>query len=216
MLHFRLNLGPTSVAMIILANGLEPSFAGEAPWSYVTYSGETVSPAILKVPEAVSERIVVFLGEDDESTPSRLGLGPVVAIDTDSIERRNQGRPTQAKEIPDPSLAGILWPGKDDQIVAKRSGTADGRSADGSRNPWMRLSEVGSRPTDSRFSCGGVVISGEAGPIAILNGSVVREGATLGGFVVRRIGQEGVVLERSSALYMVPKGKRAIIATPED
>lgn len=204
------------MAMIVLANGIEPSVGGDEQWSYVTHSSVIGSSDLLKVPEAISEGIVVFVGGDTRSNPSSLGECSVVAIDTDSVERGNQDRPTQTKENSDLPSSGIMWPDKDDKIVGAKTSSADGRSADRSRNPWKRLMSLGNQPSASRFSCGAVVIGGETGPIAILNGRVVRTGVTLGGFVVSRIVQQGVVLERSSALYMVPEGRSAIITLPED
>jgi hypothetical protein len=68
---------------------------------------------------------------------------------------------------------------------------------------------------DSVFLCGGFVVGGEGGPVAILNGRLVKRGSTLGGFAVSGISAVGVVLERNGSFFVLPFGRRTSIATVE-
>jgi hypothetical protein len=64
---------------------------------------------------------------------------------------------------------------------------------------------------DTVFLCGGIVAGGDAGPIAILNGHVVRQGDAMGRFGVYRVFAAGVVLERNGTFYVIPRGTRTTI-----
>jgi hypothetical protein len=65
---------------------------------------------------------------------------------------------------------------------------------------------------DTEFFCGGTIAGGDNGPIAFLNGRVVRKGDLLGTFSVARIVAAGVLLERGGSSFMLPRGRRITIA----
>lgn len=211
MLCGRSILRATATVTIIVVSGVGRLFAGEAQWNYVTTSGEPKSMDALKVPDPISARIVEFLGEDAESTTASVGDDSVVAVDTESFECSSYDILLQSGKIPHPTPKGVVWPDKDGRIVAKGNDPIDGRSAKVSRNPWIRESTTSDLPTGTEMSCGGIVIGGEKGPVALLNGRVVRVGDTLKGLMVREIIQEGVVLGLSALRYMVPKGRHVTI-----
>jgi hypothetical protein len=68
---------------------------------------------------------------------------------------------------------------------------------------------------ETAFLCGGIVAGGEGGPIAIVNGHVVRQGDTLGHFGVARVIADGVLLQRGGSYFVIPLGRRTIVSTTD-
>jgi hypothetical protein len=80
------------------------------------------------------------------------------------------------------------------------------------RNPWEVRWAV--RPKATRFllACGGILVGGDGGPVAWVNGRVVRRGDRLGPFRVGGVQREAVLLELRGARYLLPRGRTATIA----
>jgi hypothetical protein len=216
MLHLRSILRLATTASIAVVCGIEASFADEVQWGYVDDTGGARSLETLKVKESISERIIVLVGKDSESSSAGLDRYPVVAIDTDSVERADSDSLSNSERMAVPALREVIWPDKDDRILVVKPESLAVPSTSVPRNPWERESDKAHLSTSMEFSCGGIVIGGESGPVALLNSRIVRVGDILQGFNVREIVQEGVVLGFYASCCMVPKGRRAIITTPRN
>jgi hypothetical protein len=79
------------------------------------------------------------------------------------------------------------------------------------RNPWEVRIRPKSAGKDAVFLCGGIVSGGDGGPVAFLNGRVVRKGDAVGKFSVARVLASGVLLEVDGSYYVVPCGRRTTI-----
>ncbi len=105
------------------------------------------------------------------------------------------------------------WPDAGGRISAVFREPERASTNAGVRNPW----EVRIRPKaaaqDTEFFCGGTIAGGENGPIAFLNGRIVRKGDLLGTFSVARVVAAGVLLEKGGSYFMLPRGRRTTITT---
>jgi hypothetical protein len=66
---------------------------------------------------------------------------------------------------------------------------------------------------DIVFACGGIVVGGEGGPVALLNGSVVKKGDALGKFRVAGVLSGSVLLGKGGILFVIPLGKSITVST---
>lgn len=120
-------------------------------------------------------------------------------------------RASNVAEIP----SDAIWPNADGTINSfPRNGGALAGVAQ-SRNPWER--RVAKRPHEETaiFSCGGAIVGGSGGNIAILNGRIVRRSDIVGEFRVATILAAGVVLDRNGSLFVIPLGRRVTIENNE-
>jgi hypothetical protein len=117
--------------------------------------------------------------------------------------------PEKATEPLIPSDA--LWPRADDTIVLMAGGRSGTSRLAQTRNPWeMRVGNSIKR-SSFVFSCGGTIIGGPAGNVAILNGLVVRRGDPVDGYEVKIITPVDVVLDKSGSLFVIPLGRHITI-----
>ncbi len=184
---------------------------GESVWAVVPASPDARSMASLSVPDAPTEAVVRLVG--DASTPALPAPDPrpVLVVDvSDRQARRTDDEPLEkasSRGLPD----GVRWPDSAGRIVAVLP--EEGVSPTAMRNPW----EIRTRPkqpgNESVFACGGIVAGGAGGPIAFVNGHVVRPGDALGKFRVACILREGVVLGREGLLLVLPVGQRTTVST---
>ncbi len=80
------------------------------------------------------------------------------------------------------------------------------------RNPWEVRWAVRPKATHYALACGGILVGGEGGPVAWVNGRVVRRGDRLGPFRVEGVRREAVLLELRGVRYLLPRGRTATIA----
>jgi hypothetical protein len=105
------------------------------------------------------------------------------------------------------------WPKLDGTIgpVLHAGNDTIGRPAD--RNPWTVRTINGTHSEAFVVKCGGVIIGGAGGDVALLNGSIVREGDLISGFAVGVVTLIGVVLKRNGSSFVVPLGRNVTIRT---
>lgn len=203
-------MSPAKSLMFLAALCIATRVLGESGWAYVPHSLDERSIGAFAVPETPTEAAVSFIG----TSPARLDPTPemrrVLAVDV--AVGQNDGRPpgeSASYAIPD----GARWPDSSGRIVAVLLEPGGSQRNAGIRNPWeirVRSKPVGN---DTVFICGGIVVGGEAGPIAILNGHVVRRGDALGKFRVVNVLADGVLLGRSGLFFVLPLGRSTTVAT---
>ena len=108
---------------------------------------------------------------------------------------------------------GALWPDASGRIVAASRAAGGSLPVASRRNPWEVRAHPASRQSDTVFLFGGIITGGEGGPVALLNGRVVRRGDVLGGFSVVAVLAVGVVLESGGTCFVVPPGMRTTVTT---
>jgi hypothetical protein len=180
---------------------------GEEAWTYVPASAGSRPLEAYVIAEHPTEKVVSLVGAGPLVTRRILEPRRVFAIElpvpADGIAPQTLARPVAAVPL------GAHWPDADGRIAAVPSLGAN--TAKGLRNPWEVRIHRGSAGVDSVFLCGGVVTGGEAGPVALLNGRVVRQGDATGRFLVSSVIAAGVVLERNGSYFVIPLGTRTTI-----
>jgi hypothetical protein len=185
----------------------------EPAWAYVPSSLETRGLGTIAVPYAPTEAAVTLVGTHPEGAVAAVPLGRVYAVDIDSHQAVYTDTGPQATAPGSAVPEGALWPDASGRIVAIVSDPAGPSRASGIRNPW----EVRVRPrpagNDTVFACGGIVVGGEGGPVALLNGSVVKKGDALGKFRVAGVLSGSVLLGKGGILFVIPLGKSITVST---
>ncbi len=181
---------------------------GEAAWTYVPASPASRPLETYRVAEAPMDGVVTLVTSDSR-TPHRHPEPPrVFAVDLPLPPREAATRLLPAR-MPVSIPAGARWPDSTGRIGAVPPSAAG--ASKGPRNPWEVRNLKSAVGVETVFLCGGILAGGDAGPIAILNGHVVRQGDAMGRFGVSRVFAAGVVLERNGSYYVVPRGTRTII-----
>jgi hypothetical protein len=177
------------------------------PASLGTRSLETVAVADAPTEDAV---VVVGVGLKDSAPPS----DPlnVVAIDIPTASRASEGKTTAIESSARALPEGAHWPDADGRIGAVQAANEDAPQALDIRNPWEVRVHGAFIGTDTVFLCGGIVAGGAGGPIAILNGHIVKQGDTLNRYRVGQVMADGVLLEKNGSYFVIPRGRRTTIA----
>jgi hypothetical protein len=182
-------------------------------WAAVPESREARRLEVFSVAGAQSEALVRLVGSSAhlpgtrEETPVvgfgvSLGADPIIEQTLPAFE--NSVIPAEA-----------LWPGPDGRIATPPVATAIPTSNHGMRNPWEIRTRGRVAQRDSAFLCGGVIAGGDFGPVALLNGRVVKRNISVDGFEVMGIFPTAVVLRREGTIFVAPLGRRITIVTPE-
>lgn len=184
----------------------------ESAWTYVPESHDGSALDSYAVAEAPTDKVVTVVG--GAPRVPRRGMEPlrVFALEF-PMPPGIVGEHAQPVESRDELPEGARWPDASGRIAAPPS-LPDGLSRR-LRNPWEVRIHAGPAGADTVFLCGGIVVGGDGGPIAIVNGRVVRKGDALGRFAVARVLSACVVLERNGAYFVIPRGKRTAISAIE-
>jgi hypothetical protein len=186
---------------------------GETPWAYVPASTEARTVGVIEVPDAQTEDVVSLVGSTAthparQSVPHR-----VIAVDIASPSSGQVPVASPARQLYISIPDGAHWPDSTGRIAAVRMAARDASGGAGIRNPWEVRLRTGPAGTETIFLCGGIVSGGEGGPIAILNGHIVRRGDSFGRFNVAGILGAGVLLEKGGSYFVIPRGTRTTITT---
>jgi hypothetical protein len=106
---------------------------------------------------------------------------------------------------------GARWPDAQGRIFVDPSGQGIEAAPAGLRNPWEIRTLQRAVGKDIEFDCGGIIAGGEGGPVAILNGRIVRKGDSVGEFAVAGVLSNGVLLVRSASYFVIPRGQRTTV-----
>jgi hypothetical protein len=132
-------------------------------------------------------------------------------------------RPPEERINPPPSAgttapaipAEAYWPDAQGRIIAAAKQQVNGSKGAWIRNPWELRIVPKALGRDTVFECGGIIIGGEGGSVAILNGRISRRGDLLGGFSLVAVLANGVMLERNGSYFVIPKGRRITVTTSD-
>ncbi len=178
----------------------------ESAWTYLPASIEARPLEAFAVAEAPTDKVVTVVGTNPIVAHRNLEPLRVFAVEIPlpSGELTEQALPAAFPE-------GAYWPDASGRIAAVPALPADTHR--GLRNPWEVRVHKGAVGMETVFLCGGIVAGGDAGPIAILNGHIVRQGDALGRFGVAKVIAAGVILERNGSYFVIPRGIRTTIST---
>lgn len=187
--------------------------SGESTWAYVPSSLDARSLGTLAVSQPPNESVVRFIGANPTTGGPIAEALPVYSIEVPNPEKdrdaEHRAKEPEASPIPE----GARWPDSSGRIAAALLEPAGRASESGIRNPWEVRIHPKLASIDTVFACGGVVSGGCGGPIAIVNGHVVKRGDALGVFRVAGILSNVVLLGRGASVFVLPMGRSTTIST---
>jgi hypothetical protein len=198
--------------LLILTSSLGLPAFGDSRWSDVPASRANPVMDTIEIAGDPTEAVVTLVGPDSTRAAAPSAPLRVVGIDLAlaAPARIVEFPVSEAGMVPIPE--GARWPDANGRIAAEpapRDPSADSRL----RNPWQVRVRRGPSVGESQFVCGGIVAGGSGGPIGILNGHIVKRGDSLGTFSIAGIVSVGVLLERGGTYFVVPRGRRILVAT---
>ncbi len=205
---FFLMLGAAAVA-----TGGYPS--GEGALAFVAAANDSPAVGTLALPLSLDDSVVRLVATRSLAGPSspRAGRVQSVSIPVPESPPPATDAPPRMAETPFPPEA--RWPDSRGRISLP-SAEAAASGAEVMSNPWVVRIARKLLERQTVFECGGSIIGGEGGPVAILNGRNVRPGDSLGEFRVVQIQAQGVVFERGGSFFVIPGGRRATVSVASD
>jgi hypothetical protein len=198
--------------LLLAATGLGMPASGESGWSDVPASPSATATGPIEVPDAPSEAVVTLVSPGSPRTAP--AAAPLRVFGTNLVIP--EGGVAEAPAVPSSGMpqipGGARWPDGSGRIAVEPR-TSDPAAEARLRNPWQIRTRPRPAISESPFLCGGIVAGGPGGPIGILNGRVVKRGDSVGTFGVAGILADGVLLERGGTYFVLPRGKRTVIAT---
>jgi len=187
-----------------------------AAWAYVPAARDGRPFAGIAIPNAPSESVVTLLGVSPLAATARLEPRRVFAIEIQWLQDIHGADFHSLEKSTSVSIpAGALWPDAKGRIVAGLPEKGGVSKSVGIRNPWEVRIAPKDAGKDTVFVCGGIIIGGGSGPVAILNGRIARQGDFLGDFRVAGVLANGALLERNGSYFVIPKGQRTTVTTSD-
>jgi hypothetical protein len=200
----------TFYLLLALFGEISPSVSGQVLAS-VAFAQESKPSVAVGSPESSFADVVRYVG----SIPS---IRSVTSVP----------RQVFVEEVPDLGARKIIpylssadesvpvdasWPDSHDQIFFDPLDKGKAQGGSGIRNPWEVRVNAKRPREETVITCGGIIGVEEDGYIALVNGRVLRQGATLGEFSIVKILPSEVVLERNGFYAIVPRGRRVTVIT---
>jgi hypothetical protein len=198
--------------LCFLTIGVLASAQDEVRWADVPASPGASRVGFLSVPYAPTEgdvRLVEAAPQSNEMTRKPV---PVFSVELEASSGSHLPAKDTAPDYPD----GTRWPdsfGRIEAVLTKPGIAPLGGSV---RNPWQGRVNPKSKGSENAFQCNGLIIGGEGGSIAFLNGRIVKRGDDVGKFRVSGIFAEGVVVESAALYFMIPVLRRTSISIREE
>jgi hypothetical protein len=201
--------------LCFLATYTLASAQNEVPWAYVPSPREARAIGVMVRGYVPSEADVRVVGSAPQPAALAPDLRPVFAVEMpvqgDALAEKATKGDYGIPAVPE----GTRWPDSSDRIVAVLPPPAGNPISSKIRNPWQVRIHPRSPGSEVNFQCGGVILGGEGGSIAFLNGRAVRKGDNLGKFRVASVLALGVVVERVGLYFMIPLRRSATISIVE-
>ena len=187
--------------------------SGESTWAYVPASRDARSLGTLLVSAPPDEAAVRLIGVNPATRGPALEARRVFSIEIPNPREDQKTGDRTAESVASPIPEGARWPDTGGRIVAfSQEPSVLAREA-GVRNPWEVRFRAKSASAETVFMCGGVVAGGIRGPVAILNGHIVKRGDAVGEFRVAGIFPNIVLLGRGGVVFVLPLGRSTTIST---
>ncbi len=186
----------------------------EGALAFIAAAEESPAVGTLALPLSLDDSVVrlVAIRSLAGPPPPRAGRVQSVPIPGPESPPPPIDAPPSLAEAPFPPEA--RWPDSRGRISLPSAESAP--KAGAMSNPWVVRIARKLLERETVFECGGSIIGGEGGPVAILNGRNVRPGDSLGEFRVVQIHPEGALLERGGSFFVIPGGHRATVSVASD
>ena len=201
--------------LLLLWCALTPARA-DSGWAYVPASRDAHASQVFaaQLPQE-EEDPVRLVGAGAPRAPAGAEPRPVVAVElAGAVEDRDCGL-RAAEPAADAIPEGARWPDADGAIETGEPAPGNAQEKPAIRNPWEVRVRAKTVASAAAFLYGGIIDGGEGGPVAFVNGRLVRVGDALGLFRVVRVAGSAVVLERGGAYFVLPRGRRTRIISAD-
>jgi hypothetical protein len=182
-------------------------------WSYVPAARDAQTFSGFVLPDIPTESAVALVGANPVAIAHPTEARRVFAIEIPKSPEERMNQPPLADMSAPAVPAEAYWPDAHGRIIAGAKERGNGSKAVHMRNPWELRIAPKTAGRDTVFECGGVIIGGEGGSVALLNGRVSRRGDLLGEFSVAAVLANGVMLERNGLYFVIPRGRRTTVTT---
>jgi hypothetical protein len=183
----------------------------DSTWGFVAARNNERFTQGISVPDALSASAIRLISSPHPQ-PASTAPKPVAAFDLGSLLRsREDGGYADPIAAEAAIPADALWPDAGNVIAVPRNAGKGRMAAAGLRNPWEIRNAPGAGASDFPVACGGVIIGGEGGPAAIVNGRLVRRGDRVDRFNVAAIRRGEVLLEQGGIVLVLPRGRPVTI-----
>jgi hypothetical protein len=198
--------------LMILAAILWPKEAtSNEEWAFVPADRGSKAITGFDVSGAPTEENVKLIGAVLVTARSDVEPHKVIALGIPSLPKEDDS-PISSSEPSAPKVpADARWPDAEGRIAASLSKRDDRDKGAAIRNPWDVRIAPKATSRDSAFQCSGIIVGGEGGSVALLNGRVVRQGDSLGEFGVAGVLTNAVLLERIGLYFVIPVGRRTMV-----
>jgi hypothetical protein len=178
-------------------------------WSEVQAARGAHIPLTLSVPGTTSGEEVRLVGVRQSVPSESQAVQRVILVELDQAGPIGAPAPASLPSVQ--ALAGALHPDEGDRITLDSQGIAG--SLIEARNPWEERRNSPKSLAESRFFFGGYIAGGGAGPVALVNGRIIRQGDAIGEFRVARILSHQLFLERKGVFLEIPPGRLTVVTT---
>ena len=196
------------LALVLFGLTRAPLLRGETLYAFVPASLGARVTGTLAVPDGPDDRVVTLVGSDASARPAAPVPHPVFVVEVPP-------QPAEANPLTSEgpaSYAAALWPDTQGRIEVPPS---DSPAASGARrNPWEPVARAHRSAEEMRFLCGGTILGGAGGGVALINGRVCRRGDALGSYRVAQVLPGAVLLECKGSLFGLPRGRAVTISSP--
>ncbi len=200
------------IQVLCAAAGLAPCALGDQVVAYVPASRDSRVMGVFREPTAPSEADVRYVGPAPAGVQHQAGQRRTLRIEIPeeppAEETGEAGPVPAAPDVPE----GAQWPDSRGRIVVAPPPGPGASTGAAVSNPWEMRIRPHHQGRDTELFCGSVIIGGDRGPVAIVNGRILRRGDSLGDFSVSGVVREGVILELLGRLLVAPRGKTTIVS----
>ena len=196
------------IAAVLLGISQKRSCGSNEAYGYVPASPASRILGTLEIPRSASEGDVVLLGDAAARPAPHPVHAPVIAFGI-----TDPGEAAPPSSTPSGVPAGTLWPDPEGRIGVPGPEVRSVGQAQ-PPNPFVPRGRHRPAPLEAVFACEGVIVGGDRGPVAFVNGRAVRTGDLLGSFRVRCVVREGVVVEALGSLAILPVARTARLILP--
>ena len=194
-----------------LLGSAAPASDGKA-WAYVPATRDVESIGGLEIPNPPRDGIVTFVGTVRVAGARQSEPQHVLTLEIPIFSSERVDASLPEKLAAPAILAEAHWPDSHGRIATSPAQHPKQAVSRGMRNPWEVQALAKSVEKEIIFECGGILIGGEGGSIALLNRRIVRRNDSLGEFNVAGVFAIGVILRRNGSYYVIPMGQPTTLA----
>jgi hypothetical protein len=205
-------MNSAAMTPFILAMCTAAPASADTLWASVPASIEARQRSTIAVPSDFTDSVVSLVGTVSAPVDVQDRRHPVISFDLPGAsEGGGDGTPSK----PDFAIVpeGAHRADSNNRISAGSPSAGIASGIPVGRNPWEVSVGPKASEADVMFLCGGIIGGGSRGPIAFLNGRIVKRGDGMDRFRIAGVLRDGVLLEKDGSFFVLPLGKRTIVST---